>query len=144
MFWSYNHLQVEIYTSEINITISYTFQVFGTNELGTSLLIWCNPKITFLCSCWLIQEQRSKKLHFHYDYFDAWYIYLHVWIPITSRGGLYGCEMLRTSHCLDSSLIDGGKVVSRMHRPHFTPQKHDFFLMFLVLISVRGWVNSRA
>jgi hypothetical protein len=24
-------------------------------------------------------------------------------------------------------LIDGGKVVSLMHPPHFTPQKHDYF-----------------
>jgi hypothetical protein len=36
---------------------------------------------------------------------------------------------------LDSWLIDDGKVVSPTH---FTPQKHYFFLMFLVLICVRG------
>jgi hypothetical protein len=41
----------------------------------------------------------------------------------------------------DNRLIDGGKVVGPKHRPHFTPQKH-YFLMFPVLISVRGWVNQ--
>jgi hypothetical protein len=37
------------------------------------------------------------------------------------------------------SAHEGGKVVSPMHRPFFTAQE-----MFLVLISVRGWVDPRA
>jgi len=37
------------------------------------------------------------------------------------------------------SAHEGGKVVSLTHRPPFTPQE-----VFLVLISVRGWVDSRA
>jgi hypothetical protein len=37
-------------------------------------------------------------------------------------------EMLRISHCLDSQLTNGGKVVSPMHRPHFTPQKYYYFV----------------
>jgi hypothetical protein len=59
-------------------------------------------------------------------------------IPVTGHGGLQGCEMLRIPHCLDNRLIDGGKVVSPTHRPHFPSQKCYFFLMFPVLISVRG------
>jgi hypothetical protein len=43
------------------------------------------------------------------------------------RGGLFACERFRIPHCLDNHLIDGGKVVSPTHRPHFTPQKHYFF-----------------
>jgi hypothetical protein len=38
---------------------------------------------------------------------------------------------------LDNRHIDGCKAVIPTHQPHFTPQKH-FFLMFPVLISVRG------
>jgi hypothetical protein len=34
--------------------------------------------------------------------------------------------MLRIQHCLDNRLTDGGKVVSLMHRPCSTPQKHYF------------------
>jgi hypothetical protein len=48
--------------------------------------------------------------------------------------------MLRIPHCLDNWLTDGDKVVGPTHPPHFAPQKHYFF-MFLVLISVRGWVD---
>jgi hypothetical protein len=40
--------------------------------------------------------------------------------------------------CLDSRLTDGGKVVSLMCRLPFTPTGR-----FLVLISVRGWVDPR-
>jgi hypothetical protein len=35
--------------------------------------------------------------------------------------------MLRIPHCLDNRLIDGGKVVSLTHPPHFTPQKPYYF-----------------
>jgi hypothetical protein len=38
-----------------------------------------------------------------------------------------GCAMLRIPHCLDNRLIDGRKVVSLTHPPHFTPQKHYYF-----------------
>jgi hypothetical protein len=45
-------------------------------------------------------------------------------IPVTGRRGLWGCEVLRIPHSLDSRLTDGGKVVSPTHPPHFTSQKH--------------------
>jgi hypothetical protein len=35
--------------------------------------------------------------------------------------------MLKIPHCLDSRLKDGGKFVSPMHQPHFTPQIHYCF-----------------
>jgi hypothetical protein len=44
--------------------------------------------------------------------------------PVTGRGGLQGCEMLRIPRCLDSRLTDGGVVVSITYRPRSTPQKH--------------------
>jgi hypothetical protein len=31
-------------------------------------------------------------------------------IPVTGRGGLWGCKMLRIPHSLDNRLTDGGKV----------------------------------
>jgi hypothetical protein len=51
---------------------------------------------------------------------------LNMWniTRVTGRGGLWGCEMLRIPHCLDSRLTDGGKVFSPTHRPSSTPQKH--------------------
>jgi hypothetical protein len=33
-------------------------------------------------------------------------------ISVTGRGGLQGCAMLSTQHCLDNRLTDGGEVVS--------------------------------
>jgi hypothetical protein len=42
-------------------------------------------------------------------------------ILVTGLGGLKGCQILRIPHRLDNRLTDGGKVVSPMHRLHFTP-----------------------
>jgi hypothetical protein len=47
-------------------------------------------------------------------------------LPVTDRGGLYGCEVLRIPHCLDNWLTTGGKVVRPTHRPRSTPQKRYF------------------
>jgi hypothetical protein len=38
-------------------------------------------------------------------------------IPVTGRGGPWGCKMSRIPHCLDNRLTDVGKVVSPMQRP---------------------------
>jgi hypothetical protein len=54
-------------------------------------------------------------------------------IPVTGCGGLQGCEKLRIPLCLDIRLIDGGKVVGPTHRPHFTPQKHNYFYVSGIL-----------
>jgi hypothetical protein len=90
-----------------------------------------------------------------YDYFQQLYqnwfmknkrVYvLQMWkgeaIPVTGLGGPGGYETLRLPHFLDNRLTDGGKVVSLTHRPPFTPPPPG---RFLVLISVRAWVEPRA
>jgi hypothetical protein len=48
-------------------------------------------------------------------------------IPVTDRGGLWGCEMLRIPHCVENLFTNGGEVVSPTHPPLSTPQKHYFF-----------------
>jgi hypothetical protein len=45
-------------------------------------------------------------------------------IPVTDRGGLQGCEMLRIPQCLDSRLTGDGEAVSFTHRPCFTHPNH--------------------
>jgi hypothetical protein len=65
-------------------------------------------------------------------------------VKLSPWQALEAWEILRIPHCLDNQLTDGGKVVSPTHPPRFTPQEHYYFFMFLVLISVRGWVNPRA
>jgi hypothetical protein len=55
-------------------------------------------------------------------------------IPVTVRGGLERCEMLRIPHCLDSRFTDGGKVVRITDRLRCTQQK---LHLSLALISVR-------
>jgi hypothetical protein len=51
------------------------------------------------------------------------------------------CETSKIQQCLENRLIDGGEVVSLTSRLRSTPQKNYF--LFLVLISVRDWVNHR-
>jgi hypothetical protein len=58
------------------------------------------------------------------------YCYIRKVIPVTGRRG---------SH-LDHRLTDCGEVVSLTRRPPFTPPPG----RFMVFISVRGWVDSRA
>jgi hypothetical protein len=60
-------------------------------------------------------------------------IYIYKAIPVKGRGGLEGCETIRIPHCLNNRLIYGGKIISpppHSHRPHYAPQKHDFFYCF--------------
>jgi hypothetical protein len=63
-------------------------------------------------------------------------------IPVTGRGGLLGCEMLKISHCLHNRLTAGGKVVNPTHRPRSASHKH--ICLLLVRISVGGSVHPRA
>jgi hypothetical protein len=45
----------------------------------------------------------------------------NVKLPVTGHEGLWRCERLRLSHLLDVRLVDGGKVVSLIRWPPFTP-----------------------
>jgi hypothetical protein len=60
--------------------------------------------------------------------------------PVTGLGGPLGCETSRLPHFLDSRLTDGGEVVSFKRRPAGRPLPPG---RFLVLISVRDWVDPR-
>jgi hypothetical protein len=57
-------------------------------------------------------------------------------IPVTGRGGPWGCERLRLPNLLDNRLTDGGKVVSLTRWPPFTPPppppKEDSWYCFLL------------
>jgi hypothetical protein len=53
-------------------------------------------------------------------------------IPVTGRGGPWGCERSKLPHFLDNRLTDGGEVVSLTRRLLFTPPGRS-----LILISVR-------
>jgi hypothetical protein len=53
--------------------------------------------------------------------------------------------VLRTPHCLDNRLIDGGKVVSLTHEwtGEFKDRPvHEFFTQIEPLASVSGWNNQ--
>jgi hypothetical protein len=44
-------------------------------------------------------------------------------IPVTGRGGPWGCETSRLPHILDNRITDGSEVVILKRRPLFTPRK---------------------
>jgi hypothetical protein len=44
-------------------------------------------------------------------------------IPVTGRGGPYGCELSRLPHFLDNCLTDGCEVISLTCQLPFTPRK---------------------
>jgi hypothetical protein len=44
-------------------------------------------------------------------------------IPVTGRGGPWGCETPRLPHILGSRLTDGGEVVNLTRQPSFAPRK---------------------
>jgi hypothetical protein len=89
----------------------------------------------------LLAIYKTTRCHIHEDSNIMYTTYLHFKskskaIPVTGRGGLYGCEMSRIPYYLDNRL---GEIVSLTRRQGSSPQEE-----FLVLISVRGWVNARA
>jgi hypothetical protein len=59
-------------------------------------------------------------------------------IPVTGRGGTLGCETLRLPHFLGNRFTHGVEVVSLSAGCRLPPGR------FLVLISIRGWVDPRA
>jgi hypothetical protein len=56
-------------------------------------------------------------------------------IPRTGRGGLYVCEMLRTPHCLDNRLTDGGEDVGLTRQERCIPQKHLYLCLWYSFLS---------
>jgi hypothetical protein len=52
-------------------------------------------------------------------------------IFVTGHGGPLGHDMLRVPRFLDIRLTDGGKVVSLMRRPRFTPQEDSWYSFLL-------------
>jgi hypothetical protein len=59
-------------------------------------------------------------------------------IPVTGRGGPYGCERSRLPYLLDNRLTDGGKVVGLTRRAPFTPQEDSWYSFLLEAESTPG------
>jgi hypothetical protein len=59
-------------------------------------------------------------------------------IPVTGRGGPYGCETSRFSHFVENRLADGGEVVSLTRRPLYTLQEDSWYSFLLEAESTPG------
>jgi hypothetical protein len=54
------------------------------------------------------------------------------YIPVTGRGGPYGCETSRLPHFLNNRLTDGGEGVSLTRQPAtFYPQEDSWYSFLL-------------
>jgi hypothetical protein len=62
-------------------------------------------------------------------------------IPITCRGSLWGCEMLRIPYCVYSRLTDGGEVVSLTSRLPCTTHKHFFFCFWYLFLLEAEYIS---
>jgi hypothetical protein len=62
------------------------------------------------------------------------HLHIKVKLSVTDLGGLYGCEVLRIPHYLDSCFTDCGEFVNLTHRPRSTPS--EIFFLFLPLVLV--------
>jgi hypothetical protein len=61
-----------------------------------------------------------KYVYFILIYFSHRYKVKGKAIPVTGRGGPWGCEKLKLSHFQDNRLTDGDKAVSPTRLPPFT------------------------
>jgi hypothetical protein len=108
------------------------------------------PIFLFVLDPWETVTNNWKDLWNYSAIFSlALFLFLHRWrrvnyvkskaIFVTGRGDWQGFETPRLTHFLDNRLTDGGEVVSltRQQAALYTPGR------FLVLISVRGWVDPR-
>jgi hypothetical protein len=87
-----------------------------------------------------MREKKSRFIQAHRNF--SLYYYKHLVkegkaVSLQTWSGPEGSRKLRFPDFVTTAQ-DGGKVVRPTHRPHL-PQK-----MLLVLISVRGWVDSKA
>jgi hypothetical protein len=98
---------------------------------GGAWFTYCATALTIVSK--FIRQQNLQKLLVHYLTMSLSTLHsggeeLMNWlkkskvIPVTGRGGLKGCEMLRLPHFLGNRLTDGSDV-NLKRRPPFTPRK---------------------
>jgi hypothetical protein len=75
--------------------------------------------------------QGVNHTHTHSHETTSAFLRRHVTLPVTGRGGPWGCETSRLSHCLDNRLTDGGEVVCLMRRPAALYPHKDSWYSFL-------------
>jgi hypothetical protein len=89
--------------------------------IGPSYALQTNMKFNFL-----ILKAYTRKSYGRKNRYITKYILVQMQkrtILVTSRGGLYGCEMPRIPDCLDNRFTHGRQVVSLKRQPCFTPKK---------------------
>jgi hypothetical protein len=113
---SFPHISLRVFKSQR----TYLENISASKWINLSINI-CRPNIFTRVGPAVIFEGKKVKLS-----------------PVTGRGGPQGCETSRLPHFLDNRLTDGSEVVSLSRLPPLPPGR------FLLLISVRGWVDNRA
>ena len=130
--------QIPLHTNIKRFYFQVYWSWFLKPEIGGSTcgIKNCSPQVTLKNSPSLSFSSLSRFWQ-HKSWFRTPHIYKGKAVPLQAWSGPDGSRKLRFPHFMKTAQ-DGGKVVSRMHRPPFPPRKYTWYSFLLEAESTPG------